>query len=336
MSDFTAKNFFQVLFFALLLNTFPLFPNESKKFIFYPMLNAQGITKETAVLESKMLYRVLESLSLEMISDGKITLEHIPERIPSFKKLSLEAKDKGADYFIWSSIRLSGDKSYRNIYIVETSSNITVESFSLECLKEICNSEEREELKQKIISFCQLKSIPFKERELMEEPEKKQTNLETEKQNPTPKEAFLSILFPGLGQNALGRTGKSYFFFGGFTFCLILYSSQKEFSQTEHRKSIQMYQSGFFSFHQNQPLFTSFFLYEGKHYSKESEIWSSSSKDWLTLAAGIYLFNLYDAFFISSDTKLSIQLNPSFKNLTGNFRQTPSNFSIAFTKEIDL
>jgi hypothetical protein len=321
-------------YFFLFFIIFPLYSDDSKKIMVYPLLNAQGFSKEKTVTESKKFYKILESLSLKIVNKEIISLENIPEKIPSFKKLSIEAKGNGADYFIWASVRLSGDKSHRNIYIVDTSSGMTVDNFFIECREEICNDEEMGELKEKFISFCISNSIPF---EILKETEPDSKNYSIDRQKIDFSKSQKSILFPGLGQYAMGKENKSYLLMGSFAFCFYNFVSQREFSHSEHRESSQMFQAGFISLNQNLPAPASlYYLYRGNYLKKDSKEWSDSSEAWLNIAAGIYLFNLYDAFYISPDTKLSVQLSPSIRNLTGNFRQSSSNFSIAITREIDL
>ncbi len=325
----TILNFFLILFLTVL---FDLNAEVTKKIIVYPLLSAQGISNEVSIFESKKILRSFQELGIEIITNRDT--ESNPNSIPSFKKLSEETKSNGGDYFIWGSIRLSGINSFRNFYIVEANSNLTLEEFSIECSGLFCSEEEMEFFKSKIKLFCQSKSIPMQEQKIdFPVNELADKNQQTRNYN----YAKLSFYFPGLGQSAFHKNAKSYLFAGSFLFSIWVGREQNYYRHQYQKQSAEMYAASAFSYQLGLPLTVSAVgLYKASSLEQDSKEFGSSSGVWYLLAGSIYLFNVYDAFYISSDTKLSIQINPTLPKVSSFFDRNVSVFSLAFKKDFDL
>lgn len=316
----------------LLTALFDLNAEATKKIRVYPLLSAQGITKEVSIFESQKIFRTFQELGIETITSPES--ESFPDRIPSFKQLSEETKSNGGDYFIWGSIRLSGINSFRNFYIVEANSNLTLEEFSIECSDLFCNEEEMEVFKSKIKLFCKSKSIPTQEIKIdFPVNELAHKNQQTRNYN----YAKLSFYFPGLGQSAFQKNTKSYLFAGSFLFSLWIGREQNYYSHQYKNQSAEMYAASFFSYQLGLPLTVSAAgLYKASSLEQDSKEFGYSSGFWYFIAGSIYLFNIYDAFYISSDTKLSIQINPSLLKVSSVSDKNVSLFYLAFKKDFDL
>lgn len=309
-------------FLIFLLLTVSPEAKEKSKFMVYPFINLQGVSKKAALNNTLITSEILENLSLDLIEKDNVSLEDIPDRLPSIKKMSREAGEKGANYLIWGTVRASGYKYYRNIYIIDTESENILYDFSLECSKSNCTRKELYILNQKIKTFCDKHKISYKNKEIVSkltgtppgDKYLKSNDYKTHKK-------YLSLILPGSGQWLLGSERKGYLFSGLFLFTLNIYNAQKYiYSVEESRKARFLKGISLYAYTQNNPSYGAIWVY-GEKAEKAEKGWEYSANNWLFIAACVYVYNVYDIFYISDDTNFSL-------NIQAPIRKHPAVFSI--------
>lgn len=193
-------------------------------------------------------------------------------------------------------------------------------------------------LKEKLKLFCKSQKIPIVETKIERELETKEVKRdpdEIERQNRNYERAKTSFYFPGLGQYAFKKEGKSYLFIGSFLFTLWIGYDQYQYSHMLRDQSREMYAFVVLANNLQLPIGASVVgMYKGYSLQVDSNEFKSSSKFWYGLAGAIYLFNIYDAFYISSDTKLTFQFNPVLPKLNPILERNV--FAFSFKKDFDL
>lgn len=325
------KNFLIYLFIlSLFCFSWNLNADGEKKIKVYPLLAGQGISKELATKESDKILRALQGLGLQIISEQPD--KKYPDTIPSFKKLSSETKSLGGDYFIWGSAKAIGDGSYRILYIVDANTSKAVNEIALECLDLSCDLEEMKAFQEKVKIFLESNSISTKEtgipliQDNLSDAERKERNLDKAKR---------SFYFPGLGQAAFKKDTKAFLFAVSFLFTLWIGRDQNIYSHQISQQSRDFYAGAAIANYLNLPLPVFLLgIYKGSALENDSREYGYSSHSWYFIAASIYVFNIVDAFYISSDTRFQFQISPSTSKHP--YEKNYSGFSFSFKKEFDL